>query len=150
MWLAKIALQRPYTFVVLALLIMLLGVFTTLRIPIDIFPNINIPVVAAIWSYTGLSPDDMSKRIILLTEKTAQTDVSNVERDGKIRDANNRMRASSVANRLWHTDASFVDPPGRYSMLSARVVPPVRADTEFADMRAAYDALDEETRASIE
>jgi alpha-ketoglutarate-dependent 2,4-dichlorophenoxyacetate dioxygenase len=60
------------------------------------------------------------------------------------------MRASSLANRLWHTDASFVDPPGRYSMLSARVVPPVRADTEFADMRAAYDALDAETRASIE
>jgi alpha-ketoglutarate-dependent 2,4-dichlorophenoxyacetate dioxygenase len=80
----------------------------------------------------------------------ALADVSNVDRDGKIRDANNRMRASSVANRLWHTDASFVDPPGRYSMLSARVVPPVRADTEFADMRAAYDALDEETRASIE
>ncbi|MBN9536226.1 MAG: TauD/TfdA family dioxygenase, partial [Alphaproteobacteria bacterium] len=80
----------------------------------------------------------------------ALADVSNVDKDGKIRDANNRMRASSVANRLWHTDASFVDPPGRYSMLSARVVPPVRADTEFADMRAAYDALDEETRASIE
>jgi AcrB/AcrD/AcrF family len=72
MWLAKIALQRPYTFVVLALLILLLGVFTTLRIPIDIFPNINIPVVAAIWSYTGLSPDDMAKRIVLLTEKAAQ------------------------------------------------------------------------------
>ena len=80
----------------------------------------------------------------------ALADVSNVDRDGKIRDANNRMRASSVANRLWHTDASFVDPPGRYSMLSARVVPPVRADTEFADMRAAYDALDKQTRVSIE
>ncbi len=80
----------------------------------------------------------------------ALTDVSNVDKDGRIRDANNRMRASSVANRLWHTDASFVDPAGRYSMLSARVVPPVRADTEFADMRAAYDALDAETRASIE
>ena len=80
----------------------------------------------------------------------ALTDVSNVDKDGRIREANNRMRASSVANRLWHTDASFVDPPGRYSMLSARVVPPVRADTEFADMRAAYDALDAETRATIE
>ena len=76
----------------------------------------------------------------------ALADVSNVDKDGKIRDANNRMRASSVGNRLWHTDASFVDPPGRYSMLSARVVPSVRADTEFADMRAAYDALDEETQ----
>ncbi len=80
----------------------------------------------------------------------ALADVSNVGADGKIRDANDRKRASAVANRLWHTDASFVDPPGRYSMLSARVVPPVRADTEFADMRAAYDALDAETRATIE
>jgi alpha-ketoglutarate-dependent 2,4-dichlorophenoxyacetate dioxygenase len=80
----------------------------------------------------------------------ALADVSNVDKDGKIRDANNRMRASSVSNRLWHTDASFVDPAGRYSMLSARVVPPVRADTEFADMRAAYDALDEETQRTIE
>ena len=80
----------------------------------------------------------------------ALADVSNVDKDGRIRDANNRMRASSVANRLWHTDASFVDPAGRYSMLSARVVPTVRADTEIADMRAAYDALDAETRATVE
>jgi alpha-ketoglutarate-dependent 2,4-dichlorophenoxyacetate dioxygenase len=60
----------------------------------------------------------------------ALADVSNVDQDGKIRGANNRMRASSVANRLWHTDASFVDPPGRYSMLSARVVPPVKPPTD--------------------
>jgi multidrug efflux pump subunit AcrB len=79
MWIARIALQRPYTFVVLALLILLLGVFTSLRIPIDIFPNINIPVVAAVWSYSGLSPNDMANRIVLLTEKNAQTDVANVE-----------------------------------------------------------------------
>ena len=80
----------------------------------------------------------------------ALADVSNVDKDGNIRDRDNRMRASSVANRLWHTDASFVEPAGRYSMLSARVVPTVRADTEFADMRAAYDALDAETKATIE
>ena len=80
----------------------------------------------------------------------ALADVSNVGADGKIRSADDRKRASAVANRLWHTDASFVDPAGRYSMLSARVVPPVRADTEFADMRAAYDALDAETSATIE
>src|SRR6202047_3073865 len=79
MRIVRIALERPYTFVVLALLIVLLGVFTSLRIPIDIFPNINIPVVAALWSYNGLSPDHMANRIILLTEKNAQTDVSNVE-----------------------------------------------------------------------
>jgi alpha-ketoglutarate-dependent 2,4-dichlorophenoxyacetate dioxygenase len=80
----------------------------------------------------------------------ALSDISNVNKDGNIRAADDRLRAGSVANRLWHTDASFEDPPGRYSMLSARVVPPVRADTEFADMRAAYDELDAETRASIE
>ena len=79
----------------------------------------------------------------------ALADVSNVGADGKIRSADDRKRASAVANRLWHTDASFVDPPGRYSMLSARVVPPVRADTEFADMRAAYDALDDVMKARI-
>jgi alpha-ketoglutarate-dependent 2,4-dichlorophenoxyacetate dioxygenase len=80
----------------------------------------------------------------------ALADVSNVDRFGNIRAEDDRQRASAVANRLWHTDASFVDPPGRYSMLSARVVPPVRADTEFADMRAAYDELDAETRVKIE
>lgn len=80
----------------------------------------------------------------------ALTDISNVGADGEILAADNRLRMSTISNRLWHTDASFQDPPGRYSMLSAHVVPPVRADTEFADMRAAYDALDETMRASLE
>jgi alpha-ketoglutarate-dependent 2,4-dichlorophenoxyacetate dioxygenase len=56
----------------------------------------------------------------------------------------------SLGNRLWHTDASFQDPAGRYSMLSAKVVPPVSADTEFADMRAAYDALPAEIKAQLD
>ena len=80
----------------------------------------------------------------------ALTDISNVGASGDLLAANDRLRMSTVSNRLWHTDASFENPPGRYSMLSARVVPPVAADTEFADMRAAYDALDDETRKSIE
>jgi alpha-ketoglutarate-dependent 2,4-dichlorophenoxyacetate dioxygenase len=80
----------------------------------------------------------------------ALTDISNVGADGRILPGNDRRRMSGISNRLWHTDASFVDPPGRYSMLSARVLPPVRADTEFADMRAAYDALPEDTRTSLE
>jgi alpha-ketoglutarate-dependent 2,4-dichlorophenoxyacetate dioxygenase len=80
----------------------------------------------------------------------ALTDISNVGAAGDILAANDRLRMSTLGNRLWHTDASFENPPGRYSMLSARVVPPVSADTEFADMRAAYDALDEETRSTIE
>jgi alpha-ketoglutarate-dependent 2,4-dichlorophenoxyacetate dioxygenase len=80
----------------------------------------------------------------------ALTDVSNVGDKGEILAADDRRRMSTVSNRLWHTDASFEDPAGRYSMLSARVIPPVRADTEFADMRAAYDALDEGTKASVQ
>ena len=66
----------------------------------------------------------------------ALTDVSNVGEDGEVLEANSRKRQYGIANRLWHTDASFQDPRGRYSMLAALVLPPVSADTEFADMRA--------------
>ena len=79
----------------------------------------------------------------------ALSDVANINEKGEIMAADDRRRMGSVSNRLWHTDASFVDPAGRYSLLLAKVVPPVRADTEFADMRAAYDALDAETKATI-
>jgi alpha-ketoglutarate-dependent 2,4-dichlorophenoxyacetate dioxygenase len=77
-------------------------------------------------------------------------DISNLDENGDVMKTDDRRRAYGLGNRLWHTDASFQDPPGRYSMLSAKVVPPVAADTEFADMRAAYDALPAETRAQIE
>jgi alpha-ketoglutarate-dependent 2,4-dichlorophenoxyacetate dioxygenase len=80
----------------------------------------------------------------------ALTDVSNVGADGEILEAGNRRRHYSLANRLWHTDASFQDPRGRYSMLAALVVPEVAADTEFADMRTAWDTLPEATKASLE
>ncbi len=80
----------------------------------------------------------------------ALSDISNLDENGEILASNDRRRMYSLGNRLWHTDASFQDPPGRYSMLSARIVPPVSADTEFADMRAAYDALDAQTRAKLE
>jgi len=79
----------------------------------------------------------------------ALTDISNVGATGQILDAKDRRRINNISNRIWHTDASFEDPAGRYSMLYARTIPPVRADTEFADMRAAYDALDDETKALI-
>jgi multidrug efflux pump subunit AcrB len=79
MWIVKVALQRPYTFIVLAILILLLGLFSIARTATDIFPSIKIPVVAAIWSYTGLQPRDMANRIVLQTERTAQTTVNDVE-----------------------------------------------------------------------
>ena len=80
----------------------------------------------------------------------ALTDISNIGADGKILSADDRRREYSLGNRLWHTDASFEDPPGRYSMLHARVIPEDAADTEFADLRAAWDALDDRTKAQIE
>ncbi len=80
----------------------------------------------------------------------ALSDISNLDPSGEIMKADDRRRHYTLGNRLWHTDASFVDPPGRYSMLHARVVPPVPADTEFADMRAAYDALPADMKAQLE
>ena len=95
---------------------------------------------------TGISALQKSR----LGNNEALTDISNLDENGEIMDSNDRRRMYSLGNRLWHTDASFQDPPGRYSMLHARVVPEVPADTEFADMRAAYDALDDEMKARIE
>ena len=79
----------------------------------------------------------------------AITDVSNVDTGGEVLESGSRKRLYGLANRLWHTDASFQDPRGRYSMLAAIALPPVAADTEFADMRAAYDALADETKARL-
>lgn len=80
----------------------------------------------------------------------ALTDISNVDEGGEIFSPGDRRRMYSLGNRLWHTDASFEDPPGRYSMLSAKVVPGVSADTEFTDLRAAYDALEGGIRETLE
>ncbi len=74
-----VALRRPYTFVVMAILILLFGVMATLKTPTDIFPSIRTPVVAIIWSYSGLMPEDMSGRVVYYFERTLTTTVSNIE-----------------------------------------------------------------------
>src|SRR6201993_3942062 len=79
MWIVRLALRRPYTFVVLALLLMILGPLAILRTPTDIFPNINIPVVSIIWQYTGLSPEQMADRIIYQSERSLTTTVNDIE-----------------------------------------------------------------------
>jgi CzcA family heavy metal efflux pump len=78
MWIVRLALRRPYTFVVVALLLLILGPIVILRTPTDIFPNINIPVVSIIWNYQGLTPDDMSNRIVFQTERALTTLVDNI------------------------------------------------------------------------
>jgi CzcA family heavy metal efflux pump len=82
MWIVRLALRRPYTFVVVALLLLILGPIVILRTPTDIFPNINIPVVSILWTYTGLNPDDMSNRIVFQTERALTTlvdDIAHIE-----------------------------------------------------------------------
>ncbi len=79
MWIVRLALQRPYTFVVLSLLLFILAPVVILRTPTDIFPNIDIPVVSVVWQYAGLSAQDMSERIVYITERALTTTVNNIE-----------------------------------------------------------------------
>ena len=79
MWIVRIALQRPYTFIVLALLLFIMGPLTILRTPVDIFPNIGIPVVSVVFSYSGLPADEMAERITANFERAVSTTVNDVE-----------------------------------------------------------------------
>ncbi len=79
MWIVRLALRRPYTFVVMSILLLILGPVSILRTPTDIFPNIDIPVVSVIWNYTGLSPEEMSNRIIYQYERVLTTTVNDIE-----------------------------------------------------------------------
>ncbi len=75
----RIALRRPYTFVVLALLLLLIGPLAALRTPVDIFPEIRIPIIAAIWSYTGLPPEEMAGRMVSQFQRALTTTVNDIE-----------------------------------------------------------------------
>ena len=79
MWIVRLALRRPYTFAVVALLLMVLGPLAILNMPVDIFPNINIPVVTMIWNYQGFSPEQMASRIVTLSERSLTTTVNDIE-----------------------------------------------------------------------
>ena len=79
MWLVRIALSRPYTFIVLALVLLIIGLLSIKRTPTDIFPSIGIPVVSVVWNYSGLPPDEMSSRITSIFERAVTTTVTNIE-----------------------------------------------------------------------
>src|SRR5438876_9796515 len=78
MWIVRLALRRPYTFVVMALAIILLTLVVPLRTPVDIFPDINIPVISLVWTYNGLQPQVMEQRITSNVERGVTTLVSDV------------------------------------------------------------------------
>src|SRR3982751_6897318 len=79
MWIVRLALRRPYTFVVMAVLIAILGTAAIITMPVDIFPYIDIPVVSVVWSYSGLSPEEMEKRMVTIFERSLTTTVNDIE-----------------------------------------------------------------------
>jgi multidrug efflux pump subunit AcrB len=79
MWIVRLALARPYTFIVFSLVLLLISPVVLLRTPVDIFPSINIPVISVIWTYTGLAPTEMETRIVSIFERSLTTSVNNIE-----------------------------------------------------------------------
>jgi multidrug efflux pump subunit AcrB len=79
MWIVRLALRRPYTFIVMAIVIMILGALSVIRTPKDIFPNINIPVVTVNWNYTGLAPQQMANRIAVINQRSLTLTVNDIE-----------------------------------------------------------------------
>src|ERR1700760_3586136 len=79
MWIVRLALRRPYTFVVVSLLIFLLGIGAAIETPKEIFPYINIPVVTIVWSYGGLTPTEMEGRMVTICERSLTTTVNDIE-----------------------------------------------------------------------
>ncbi|MDB5300142.1 MAG: Cobalt-zinc-cadmium resistance protein CzcA, partial [Phycisphaerales bacterium] len=79
MWIVRLALRRPYTFVVMAIAIMLLGVYAIIKMPTDMFPEVDIPVISVIWQYQGMSPEEMEGRIIRNYEGILSTTVNDIE-----------------------------------------------------------------------
>ncbi|MGC2640021.1 MAG: efflux RND transporter permease subunit [Acidobacteriaceae bacterium] len=79
MWIVRLALRRPYTFAVVALLLMILGPLAIYNMPVDIFPEINIPVITMLWNYQGFSPQQMASRIVTLSERSLTTTVNDIE-----------------------------------------------------------------------
>src|ERR1035438_8781101 len=79
MWVVRLALRRPYTFVAMAILMLAMGMLSIPRTPTDIFPNIDIPVVSIIWNYNGLVPEQMADRIVSITERNLTTVVDNIQ-----------------------------------------------------------------------
>jgi CzcA family heavy metal efflux pump len=100
MWIVRIALRRPYTFVVLAVVILFVGPLAIARTPTDIFPNINIPVVTAVWSYSGMSADEMANRIVSGFERGLTTTVNDIEHI-----ESQTLRGQSIVKVFFHPGA---------------------------------------------
>ncbi len=120
MWIVRLALRRPYTFVVMALLIAVLGVLAIVSMPVDIFPRINIPVISVIWSYSGLSPTEMQDRITTVAERGLTTTVNNIEHI-----ESRSLRGLSVIKLFFQPDADVNAAIAQVTALSQTQVRPL-------------------------
>jgi multidrug efflux pump subunit AcrB len=122
MWIVRLALRRPYTFVVAAMLVAILGVYTILNTPTDIFPDINIPVISVIFNYTGMSPDDMEKRIITPYERILTTTVNQIEHI-----ESQSLFGIGVVKIYFHQEVSIPEATAQVTAVSQtaiRIMPP--------------------------
>ena len=122
MWIVKLALRRPYTFVVMALLIGLLGVVTIQRMSTDIFPEIDIPVVSVIWNYNGMSAEEMERRVVTMSERGLTTTVNDIEHI-----ESQSLNSYSVIKVFFHPGAKIEAAVAQISAMSQsvlRVLPP--------------------------
>src|SRR5213594_2750574 len=122
MWIVRLALRRPYTFVVLALLIAVLGILSILRMTVDVFPRINIPVVNVIWSFSGLSPTEMQNRIVTVTERAFTTTVNGIEHIESV-----ALRGVAVTRLFFHPNVPIeaaIAQINAQSQQIVRILPP--------------------------
>ena len=126
------------------------------RCAVLVFPGQAITDEQQLAFSERFGPLESSIRRLRQTKERAErldirvSDISNIDDNNKIVSADDRRRMGQLANQLWHTDSSFKPVPARYSLLSARTVPAEGGETEFADLRAAYDALPDRTKAEID
>src|SRR5919201_941025 len=122
MWIVRLALRRPYTFIVAALLILIGGVFTAVRMTTDIFPIINIPVVTVIWQYSGMSAQDVERRITTICERAFSTSVADVEHM-----ESQSLNGVSVIKLFFQPGANVAQAVGQVAAVSGtvlKVLPP--------------------------
>src|SRR5580704_15508046 len=111
MWIVRIALRRPYTFIMLAVLILLAGGYAIVNTATDIFPNIKIPIAAVVWRYNGILPEEIASRIVLFSERVAQTTVNDVEHT-----ESQSVNGTSVVKYFFQPD---VDPDLSFAQITA-------------------------------
>ena len=122
MWLVKIALTKPYTFIVLALMILIFGILAILRTPADIFPSIKIPVISVVWSYIGLPPDDMANRVTGIFEREVTTLVNDIEHI-----ESSSLMGVSVTKLYFHPGVNIAVALGQVASISQtllKILPP--------------------------